>query len=89
MQLEHTATYGVRRYTNGSWLAAHVDRCNIEQVKWGNGTCTFIPNGVAFNFSDLLQAGHSRHLSDHESGPGGIGRRLHSNYDMVKLYDVS
>ena len=30
MQLEHTATYGVRRYTNGSWLAAHVDRCNVD-----------------------------------------------------------
>ena len=26
VDLEHTYTYGVRRYTNGSWLAAHVDR---------------------------------------------------------------
>ena len=25
LKLEHTATYGVRRYNNGSWLSAHVD----------------------------------------------------------------
>ena len=26
VSLEHTSTYGIRRYTNGSWLIAHIDR---------------------------------------------------------------
>ena len=26
VRLEHTSTYGIRRYTNGSWLISHVDR---------------------------------------------------------------
>ena len=30
--LEHTYTYGVRRYTNGSWLASHVDRFNTHVI---------------------------------------------------------
>jgi len=32
LKLEHTATYGIRRYTNGSWLVAHVDRFKTHVV---------------------------------------------------------
>ena len=32
MRLHHTATYGVRRYTNGSWLTSHVDRFNTHVI---------------------------------------------------------
>ena len=30
--LEHTATYGVRRYTNNSWLVAHTDRLGTHVI---------------------------------------------------------
>jgi len=30
--LEHTSTYGVRRYTNHSWLVAHLDRLGTHVV---------------------------------------------------------
>ena len=30
--LEHTSTYGVRRYTNNSWLVAHLDRFLINST---------------------------------------------------------
>jgi len=30
--LEHSATYGIRRYTNGSWLTSHVDRFNTHVI---------------------------------------------------------
>ena len=26
VRLQHAATYGIRRYTEGSWLVPHVDR---------------------------------------------------------------
>ena len=29
VRLEHTSTYGIRRYTNGSWLISHVDRWQL------------------------------------------------------------
>ena len=32
VKLKHTATYGVRRYTNGSWLTSHVDRFNTHVI---------------------------------------------------------
>ena len=32
VKLQHTATYGVRRYTNGSWLTSHVDRFNTHVI---------------------------------------------------------
>jgi len=32
VRLEHTATYGVRRYTNGSWLASHLDRFSTHVI---------------------------------------------------------
>ena len=32
VRLQHTRTYGVRRYTNGSWLASHVDRFNTHVI---------------------------------------------------------
>ena len=32
VRLQHTATYGVRRYTNGSWLTSHVDRFNTHVI---------------------------------------------------------
>ena len=33
LKLEHTATYGIRRYTNGSWLISHIDRFSFEDLK--------------------------------------------------------
>jgi len=30
--LEHTSTYGIRRYTNGSWLTSHVDKFNTHVI---------------------------------------------------------
>jgi len=32
VQLKHEATYGIRRYTNGSWLTSHVDRFNTHVI---------------------------------------------------------
>merc|ERR1739838_376862 len=32
IRLQHTATYGIRRYTNGSWLASHLDRFSTHVV---------------------------------------------------------
>ena len=32
MRLEHTSTYGIRRYTDGSWLIAHVDRFKTHVI---------------------------------------------------------
>ena len=32
VRLKHTYSYGVRRYTNGSWLASHVDRFNTHVI---------------------------------------------------------
>jgi len=32
VKLKHEATYGIRRYTNGSWLTSHVDRFNTHVV---------------------------------------------------------
>ena len=32
VKLRHSATYGVRRYTNGSWLTSHVDRFNTHVI---------------------------------------------------------
>ena len=34
VKLEHTATYGIRRYTNGSWLISHIDRFSFEDLKF-------------------------------------------------------
>jgi len=31
-KLKHEATYGIRRYTNGSWLTSHVDRFNTHVI---------------------------------------------------------
>lgn len=28
VKLEHTSTYGIRRYTDGSWLVSHIDKYN-------------------------------------------------------------
>ena len=30
--LEHTSTYGIRRYTNGSWLISHIDRFTTHVI---------------------------------------------------------
>ena len=30
VSLEHTSTYGIRRYTNGSWLISHIDRSQLS-----------------------------------------------------------
>lgn len=32
VKLEHTATYGIRRYTNGSWLISHIDRFTTHVI---------------------------------------------------------
>lgn len=32
IQLAHTSTYGVRRYTNNSWLVAHLDRLGTHVI---------------------------------------------------------
>ena len=32
MRLEHTSTYGIRRYTDGSWLIAHIDRFKTHVI---------------------------------------------------------
>jgi len=32
IKLQHTATYGIRRYTNGSWLASHLDRFSTHVI---------------------------------------------------------
>lgn len=32
VKLKHSATYGIRRYTNGSWLTSHVDRFNTHVI---------------------------------------------------------
>jgi hypothetical protein len=32
IRLEHTSTYGVRRYTNNSWLVAHMDRLGTHVI---------------------------------------------------------
>jgi len=32
IKLKHSATYGIRRYTNGSWLISHVDRFNTHVI---------------------------------------------------------
>jgi len=32
IRLEHTSTYGIRRYTNNSWLVAHVDRLGTHVI---------------------------------------------------------
>jgi len=32
IKLKHEATYGIRRYTNGSWLTSHVDRFNTHVI---------------------------------------------------------
>jgi len=32
VELIHTSTYGIRRYTNGSWLTSHVDRFNTHVI---------------------------------------------------------
>lgn len=32
VSLEHTSTYGIRRYTNGSWLIAHIDRFTTHVI---------------------------------------------------------
>ena len=33
-----TSVYGVRRYGNGSWLAAHVDQLHSHVVRWAGDT---------------------------------------------------
>ena len=32
MRLEHTSTYGIRRYTQGSWLISHTDRFRTHVI---------------------------------------------------------
>ena len=32
VRLEHTSTYGIRRYTDGSWLIAHIDRFKTHVI---------------------------------------------------------
>merc|ERR1712059_10269 len=32
LKLEHTSTYGIRRYLNGSWLASHLDRFHTHVI---------------------------------------------------------
>ena len=34
VRLEHTSTYGIRRYTNGSWLISHIDRSRLSLQKF-------------------------------------------------------
>lgn len=32
VRLEHTSTYGIRRYTDGSWLIAHIDKFKTHVI---------------------------------------------------------
>ena len=32
VRLEHTSTYGIRRYTDHSWLVTHIDRFTTHVI---------------------------------------------------------
>ena len=73
MVLEHTATYGVRRYTNESWLAAHLDRYSDV---FGQILIVCFGHLVDWMLISLFtQIGHPCHLCDHEPWPRGGGSK--------------
>ena len=81
--LEHTATYGVRRYTNESWLAAHLDR---YWYVFGQFLIVCFGHLVDWMLISLFtQIGHPCHLCDHEPWPRGGGSKNYSENQNGRL----